>query len=345
MKSLNKNISRWLLTGFMGASVALMSGSASSQTANATADADALGVGVGIASANPVAGAMAGSVAYGGGGGGGGSANLNSNIKMVFEAPRRDIMPPTGLAPGIPIPQVFQAPTIPSAAKAIPLSLTYVNRCMPVASGEDLEEVHTRGLSRNTEVVFLPHPNYMSKGEVSEDGKRVGVGRVEINFPEATGNYNCLGIMSVVARKKRTDRVHMFGVMNDAQHFVKNKLSGFSNVELLCAQNAVGANIGFRSSGISGALSAGSSHLGQTSSTLGTLLGGITGLKSNTFPGVQIGMTCIVATTEGETEINISELNKSFGAMVAAPTPRYIVNGNGGGKAYGAAASKKQTTQ
>lgn len=341
MKNFKTNIPQWLTVGTVGLCATLLSAGAYSQ-ATATADADALGIGVGIssASANPssLSEASGGSAtAYGG------TSSLSSevNLNQVFEASRRSILPPSGLAPTVPIPQIFQAPTIPAAAKAIPLSLTYMNRCMPVASGGDLEEMHVRGLSKNTDVVFLPHPNYLTTGEVSEDGKRIGVGSVRVVFPEETGNYTCLGIMSVAARKKRAGKVQMFGILNDAQHFVKNKLSGFPDVELLCAQTAVGANIGMRSGGLAGALSPGLTKLGNNSSVLLSLLGGITGTNSNTYPGVQLGMTCIVARAGGGTEINISELNKSFGAFVAAPV-HYIppTNGNGGKKAYGADVTK-----
>jgi hypothetical protein len=327
-----------ITVSWLGATLAMTLASTAA-FAQVSADGDAVGIGIGnansdatstsLAVANPIAvnnpTALAG-------------LNARISIEQVFQGNRRVIQPPTGLAPTVQIPQLFSTPTIPTPAKGIPLTLLYFNACQPMAqSGVDVRETHERGASRNTDVVFLPHPQYVGAANHNERGNRVAVDTVRVAFPSQAGNYDCLGMLSINARKRQADKVQMFGLINDAQQFVRSELSGFPEVELLCAQNAVSANLGVRSSGFGAALSAGATNLGEQSSTLGTLLGGLTGQFASNFPDSQIGVTCIVAKAGGATPLDLSGLNNNLGPFVAAPNVMNNPELTMGVKAAGAA--------
>jgi len=239
-------------------------------------------------------------------------ANSSQNAVNEVNIVTRDSIPPppSGMWQAVPIPQIFSSPTVPSSAKGIPLTLAYFNECAPDMSGYVPDEIRGRGASRNTDVVFLPHRNLRdmaTEGEV--------VGQVEVMFPEEANKVNCLGIINVSARKKRADRVQFFGLVNDGQLFLKENVSGFSDVSMLCAKNAIGANIGMDSKGIGGAISPGLSDP-SGSGTLTTLLGGLSGQAARTFPNAQLGLTCLVVSTDdGGTEVDISALNQDFGPL------------------------------
>lgn len=239
-------------------------------------------------------------------------ANTQQSAVNEIEFITRDSIPPSpsGMWQAVPIPQIFSSPTVPSSAKGIPLTMAYFRDCAPDMSGYVPDEIRGRGASRNTDVVFLPHRNLRDKATEGET-----VGNVEVVFPSEADKFNCLGIINVNARKKRADRVQFFGLVNDGQLFLKENVSGFSDISMLCAKNSIGANIGMFSRGVGAAISPGLSDP-SGSGTLATLLGGVSGQSARTFPNAQLGLTClVVSSADGETEIDISGLNKDFGAL------------------------------
>jgi len=250
------------------------------------------------------------------------SQNIVNRINMVSEdfiAP-----PPTGIWRDVPIPQIFSSPTIPNSAKGITLSLAYFNECGANVADYRPEEDHDRGASRYTDITFLPHRNLLTK---STEGAVVDT--VKVMFPESAQNVDCLGIINVRAREKKADRVHLFGLFNDGQRYLKENIVGFEHIGMLCAENSVGANIGIKSGGFGAAISPGHSNPGG-SGILATILGGISGQSARTFPDAQLGITCLVVSEAGESSIDISYLNGGL-------HPLGINGGKTGRDAYGSA--------
>ncbi len=286
----------------------------------AAADAVAQAQGLGVGNAQAIGGAASSelinsTVAVS-------NQSIVNRISMVNEdsiAP-----PPTGMWRDVPIPQIFSAPTIPNSAKGIPLSLAYFNECGANVADYHPREHQGRGASRNTEIVFLPHRNLEAK---ATEGAVVDT--VKVMFPDTAENVDCLGIINVMAREKRADRVHLFGLFNDGQRYLKENISGFEHVGMLCAENSIGANIGIKSRGIGAAISPGYSDPGS-SGILATILGGLSGQSAKTFPDAQLGITCLVISEDGESSIDISYLNGGL-------HPLGLNGGKTGKDAYGSA--------
>ena len=249
----------------------------------------------------------------------GGNANLDVNVvhEQNFH-PAKELPPaPSGIAPGIPTPNIFQGLTLPSSAKGIETALTYFDACSPGAA----HQVQKSGASGTTRVTFLAHEQYL---EHAANNKSVAVEDVDIVFPREPGRYTCLGIMNVESHKKKAKKTFMFTVINDALRFVREHLEGYPNLNLLCTRASIAANIGIGTGGLSGALSPGVSDV-NSGGLLRSLLGGITGGSGRTFPEAQIGLTCIVAANGGETVIDLARLN-------AGPIDYPRINGGNGGK-------------
>ena len=254
----------------------------------------------------------------------GGSANLDVSVvhEQNFHAAKAVPPAPSGIAPGLQTPNLFQSLTLPSSAKGIETALTYFDTCSPGAA----EQVQKAGASGTTRVTFLAHEQYL---EHAAHNRTVAIENVNIAFPHEPGRYTCLGIMNVESRKKKAKKTFMFTVINDALRFARDHLAGYPTVNLLCTRASIAANIGIGTGGLSGALSPGVSDV-NSGGVLRTLLGGITGGSGRTFPEAQIGMTCIVAAMGGETVIDLARFN-------AGPVDYPRINGSNGGKTAGKA--------
>jgi hypothetical protein len=159
------------------------------------------------------------------------------------------------------------------------------------------------GISGRTNIVFTPHPDYLAVSLnlrglgldefapriVSEKERVQEVESVKFNV---SGNFKCLGMLTISARKQEAEVSPFSTILSDAQAFPLEELIGFPVVVIASSYSTITETRGVVSRGVgAGASGGGSQILGPLTEVLGL---GASFNGGAAFPESKLGATFLV---------------------------------------------------
>lgn len=252
--------------------------------------------------------------------GAGGDAKSDVKIEQNFQASKIPPSTPLPVVPGVPVPQIFGGLNAPATVSGIPLILKYLDDCQPVATRKNkLQVKFSDGASEKTAISFMPNQDYQDKREVIvtkqdqlqknwdgnpsyvSDSVVQPVETVRISFPTQAKKYTCLGILTVMAKKKESG-VPFTAILSDAQIYPLENMTGYKNILLVSVRDAIATALGVGNSGSGISVAPGISALATNALTAGALSLGYSSGTGGTFSDSQIGTTFLVLSLAANSE-------------------------------------------
>lgn len=219
------------------------------------------------------------------------SSNSNSNASATGGTTTVNIesqKPITGMPlinpPSSPETQLYHL-TANAVEKGIDLTLLYNDLCRPRYTKE-LPIENREEKSKNVQIIFTPHGNYLS----AEDKKKE-VKEVRIEAPAENEKVKCLGVLNAenISKKKN---IPLSMIYSETGQYAASKLNGFDTIYLISNNDAVAASRGVKNSGMGLSFAPGQSWLiGQATGAIG---GGLSYGSGNAQGVTQLGATFIV---------------------------------------------------
>ncbi len=229
---------------------------------------------------------------------------------------------PNAVTAPVAVPQLFGARGQPTAVRGVPLTLSYLNSCQPVATRKHpLLDVFATGASEKTQIVFSPNQAYYSaRGKATKEYNNDNynqptfqlVETARVGFSHVAGEYTCLGIVTVTAKKGQ--QIPLSTVLSDTRDYALKHMEGFQNVYFISVPEAIAAAGGVSTSGSGFSVSPGIISATTNLLSAGTLSAGYSNSGGNTAATARLGATFFVLspTTKNGVTITPKMLRKYY---------------------------------
>jgi len=237
-----------------------------------------------------------------------GASSNGNRVIMNGGTTRIPLNVPQAVAPQVPVTPFFGSMSrLPAVAVGIPADVLFLNSCNTTATRKHpLKDVFATGGSRKTMVVWSPSRDYFIRRTMKIHGDKVLASQykhysyrkgiptetVRASFPDKSGKYECLGLITVQA--KEGNQIPLSTVASDGRIYALQHLYGYEHINLISVRSLIAASNGVKSAGSGLSIAPGLVAMASSALTAGALSAGYTNGGANTHTSVQLGTTFFV---------------------------------------------------